>query len=308
MQYQDTSKYIPSNANCACSISVPPPQEHSDNLFESKLVQVSNQVNVSEHRLTLPTVGLAQHISPFSVRGCRLCWSLYALLNRCTLSDPDKLFTILRGSSKYSLVLPKCLYFVSHNRLTRLFEQLLRIMDICQFPSTFPFQAHIFKRGILYSQYLQLFHVLKALTCWASSPRSTPPSPSSSSSIGTSPNSFSITASRRPCLADRIWLTNVVFPAPRKPVMTVTGNRARRRSSLHCSASRFCCRFTSNLLLVFRLELWWSSLTLFSIHAVPSRSTEGSRDAFALSQKIHMEMSDNCWHSTEEKDPRRTIV
>mmetsp|Transcript_1792 Transcript_1792/g.7464 ORF Transcript_1792/g.7464 Transcript_1792/m.7464 type:complete len:203 (+) Transcript_1792:528-1136(+) len=43
------------------------------------------------------------------------------------------------------------------------------------------------------------------------------------SSTPTSPNSFSMMAMRLPCLAVRMWLTSVVFPAPRKPVMIVTG-------------------------------------------------------------------------------------
>mmetsp|Transcript_30087 Transcript_30087/g.59747 ORF Transcript_30087/g.59747 Transcript_30087/m.59747 type:complete len:246 (-) Transcript_30087:168-905(-) len=47
----------------------------------------------------------------------------------------------------------------------------------------------------------------------------------SSSSMPTSPNSFSITASFFPCSAVRMWLSKVVFPLPRKPVKTVTGTR-----------------------------------------------------------------------------------
>ena len=42
-------------------------------------------------------------------------------------------------------------------------------------------------------------------------------------STPTSPNSFSITASFRPCRSERIRLSRVVFPAPRNPVRTVTG-------------------------------------------------------------------------------------
>mmetsp|Transcript_51907 Transcript_51907/g.105689 ORF Transcript_51907/g.105689 Transcript_51907/m.105689 type:complete len:312 (-) Transcript_51907:6-941(-) len=43
------------------------------------------------------------------------------------------------------------------------------------------------------------------------------------SSMPTSPNSFSITATLRPWFCVRMWLSNVVLPAPRKPVSTVTG-------------------------------------------------------------------------------------
>ncbi len=39
----------------------------------------------------------------------------------------------------------------------------------------------------------------------------------------TSPNSFSMTAIRRPCSAVRMWFNRVVLPDPRKPVITVTG-------------------------------------------------------------------------------------
>mmetsp|Transcript_16282 Transcript_16282/g.41338 ORF Transcript_16282/g.41338 Transcript_16282/m.41338 type:complete len:206 (-) Transcript_16282:62-679(-) len=46
------------------------------------------------------------------------------------------------------------------------------------------------------------------------------------SSTPTAPNSFSMTANLRPWLGSfRMWLTRVVFPAPRNPVMTVTGRR-----------------------------------------------------------------------------------
>ena len=41
-----------------------------------------------------------------------------------------------------------------------------------------------------------------------------------SSSIPTSPNSFSITANFLPCCCVRMWLSNVVLPEPRKPVRT----------------------------------------------------------------------------------------
>ena len=42
-------------------------------------------------------------------------------------------------------------------------------------------------------------------------------------SIPCSPNSFTITAYFWPCCSVRILLRSVVFPAPRKPVKTVTG-------------------------------------------------------------------------------------
>ena len=48
------------------------------------------------------------------------------------------------------------------------------------------------------------------------------------SSIETSPNSFSTIAIRLPCVAERMWLSSVVLPAPRKPVRTVTGTRSSR--------------------------------------------------------------------------------
>ena len=43
---------------------------------------------------------------------------------------------------------------------------------------------------------------------------------SKSSSIPTSPNSFSITANFLPCCCVRMWFSNVVLPEPRKPVST----------------------------------------------------------------------------------------
>mmetsp|Transcript_23792 Transcript_23792/g.62339 ORF Transcript_23792/g.62339 Transcript_23792/m.62339 type:complete len:322 (-) Transcript_23792:94-1059(-) len=46
---------------------------------------------------------------------------------------------------------------------------------------------------------------------------------SKSSSMPTSPNSFSITANFLPCCCVRMWFNNVVLPEPRNPVSTVTG-------------------------------------------------------------------------------------
>jgi hypothetical protein len=46
---------------------------------------------------------------------------------------------------------------------------------------------------------------------------------SSSLSIPASPNSFSITATRRPCSVCRMRFSSVVFPLPRNPVRIVTG-------------------------------------------------------------------------------------
>jgi hypothetical protein len=43
---------------------------------------------------------------------------------------------------------------------------------------------------------------------------------SKSSSMPTSPNSFSITANFLPCCCVRMWFSNVVLPEPRKPVST----------------------------------------------------------------------------------------
>ena len=51
-------------------------------------------------------------------------------------------------------------------------------------------------------------------------------SSTSASSTPTSPNSFSITAIRRPCRSVRMRLSKVVLPEPRKPVRTVTGTRS----------------------------------------------------------------------------------
>eukprot|EP00438_Fugacium_kawagutii_P029475 Skav209242 [mRNA] locus=scaffold293:519247:519855:+ [translate_table: standard] len=48
-------------------------------------------------------------------------------------------------------------------------------------------------------------------------------------SIPTSPNSFSITASRFPCCSRKIRFSKVVLPLPRKPVITVTGTFAFSR-------------------------------------------------------------------------------
>lgn len=43
------------------------------------------------------------------------------------------------------------------------------------------------------------------------------------------PNSFSITAMRRPWSARRMWLSSVVLPLPRKPVMTCEGRNGEGR-------------------------------------------------------------------------------
>mmetsp|Transcript_5893 Transcript_5893/g.14634 ORF Transcript_5893/g.14634 Transcript_5893/m.14634 type:complete len:359 (+) Transcript_5893:121-1197(+) len=55
---------------------------------------------------------------------------------------------------------------------------------------------------------------------------------SSASSMPTSPNSFSITASFLPWLAVKMWLSKVVFPEPRKPVRMVTGTRGSSISAM----------------------------------------------------------------------------
>jgi hypothetical protein len=47
----------------------------------------------------------------------------------------------------------------------------------------------------------------------------------SASSTPTAPNSFSMTANRRPCCSVRMRLSKVVLPDPRKPVSTVTDTR-----------------------------------------------------------------------------------
>mmetsp|Transcript_14795 Transcript_14795/g.40553 ORF Transcript_14795/g.40553 Transcript_14795/m.40553 type:complete len:240 (+) Transcript_14795:603-1322(+) len=61
------------------------------------------------------------------------------------------------------------------------------------------------------------------------------------SSMPTSPNSFSITPIRLPCCSCRMWFMSVVLPAPRKPVMIVTGvflsPSALRRPSISSSRS-----------------------------------------------------------------------
>src|SRR6185437_16923771 len=48
------------------------------------------------------------------------------------------------------------------------------------------------------------------------------------SSMPAAPNSLTTTAVPRPCGVARKRLSNVVLPAPRKPVITVTGTRAPR--------------------------------------------------------------------------------
>jgi hypothetical protein len=59
-----------------------------------------------------------------------------------------------------------------------------------------------------------------------------------SSSMPTSPNSFSITASFLPCCCVRMWLSNVVFPDPKNPVSTVTGTLSA--SSMAAMARPVC--------------------------------------------------------------------
>ena len=45
-------------------------------------------------------------------------------------------------------------------------------------------------------------------------------------------------AVRWPCWSVRMWLSSVVFPAPTKPVMIVTGVfRADHRSTAHCGGT-----------------------------------------------------------------------
>mmetsp|Transcript_30629 Transcript_30629/g.89458 ORF Transcript_30629/g.89458 Transcript_30629/m.89458 type:complete len:269 (-) Transcript_30629:2-808(-) len=64
---------------------------------------------------------------------------------------------------------------------------------------------------------------------------------SSSSSMPTSPNSFSMTAIFFPWVAVRMWLSRVVFPLPRKPVRTVTGTRfslSSAEAAIWASSSR----------------------------------------------------------------------
>ena len=56
-----------------------------------------------------------------------------------------------------------------------------------------------------------------------------------SPSMPTSPNSLTMTASRRPCALARTWRISVVLPAPRKPVTMVQGTRAS--GAVHRSVS-----------------------------------------------------------------------
>ena len=65
---------------------------------------------------------------------------------------------------------------------------------------------------------------------------------SKSSSMPTSPNSFSITANFLPCCCVRMWFSNVVLPEPRNPVSTVTGTLSASSiaaMSRACVVSRF---------------------------------------------------------------------
>jgi hypothetical protein len=56
------------------------------------------------------------------------------------------------------------------------------------------------------------------------------------SSTPTSPNSFSITATLSPWLLVRMLLSSVVFPAPRKPVRTVTGTFVSAAAAIAAAA------------------------------------------------------------------------
>jgi hypothetical protein len=60
---------------------------------------------------------------------------------------------------------------------------------------------------------------------FASSTMSSSRETMSSPSMPISPSSLTMTAVRNPCALVRMCFTSVVFPLPRKPVMTVTGRR-----------------------------------------------------------------------------------
>ncbi|SSS05519.1 Uncharacterised protein [Acinetobacter baumannii] len=63
---------------------------------------------------------------------------------------------------------------------------------------------------------------------------SAPPSRTNAASIFTSDISLTITAIRRPSRLFKIWLSNVVFPAPKKPDKTVTGSLANELAIAVC--------------------------------------------------------------------------
>mmetsp|Transcript_32876 Transcript_32876/g.94571 ORF Transcript_32876/g.94571 Transcript_32876/m.94571 type:complete len:282 (-) Transcript_32876:341-1186(-) len=66
------------------------------------------------------------------------------------------------------------------------------------------------------------------------------PASMSESSMPTSPNSFSMTAIRLPWFSFKMRFKSVVLPAPRKPVITVTGILSNFLGPLAASSALFC--------------------------------------------------------------------
>ena len=62
----------------------------------------------------------------------------------------------------------------------------------------------------------------------------------------------------RPCLLERMWFSNVVFPAPKKPVTTVTGRLFRFSALNTVRFSKDRNRFT-----------WFAAAPSFSLLLVP---------------------------------------
>mmetsp|Transcript_66250 Transcript_66250/g.132929 ORF Transcript_66250/g.132929 Transcript_66250/m.132929 type:complete len:234 (+) Transcript_66250:540-1241(+) len=79
------------------------------------------------------------------------------------------------------------------------------------------------------------------------------PASSNSSSIPTSPNSFSITAMRLPWCSLRIRFSRVVLPLPRKPVITVTGTLS---DFFACFVASSAFAFFSTTSVVSAPSLW----------------------------------------------------
>ena len=92
-------------------------------------------------------------------------------------------------------------------------------------------------------------------------------------SISTLPNSFSMTHTFCPVLLVRMWLMSVVLPAPRKPVMMVTGvlsasgtSSINSSSSSRTSGSSKSCRTTRSSSAGAKMSFLSSSSTWYGTH------------------------------------------
>mmetsp|Transcript_84192 Transcript_84192/g.186857 ORF Transcript_84192/g.186857 Transcript_84192/m.186857 type:complete len:319 (-) Transcript_84192:59-1015(-) len=193
----------------------------------SKYSGVTKSVLLSMMRSAKATCSTASLTAPFgfsSRRCCMICLASTTVripsraMLACTKSSAKKVCATGAGSARpvVSMMMPSSGFPLPEVCLWSFFKPAMRSPRTVQ-------QMHPLFISITFSSVALRFVLSKA------------------SSMPTSPNSFSMIAIRLPCSSSRMWLSSVVLPAPRKPVMMVVGVL-----SLTPFASTGCPDFASN--------------------------------------------------------------